>query len=213
MPKKNNFSHAQLKEQQKRWNARANDWDSNIKKGDYYVNFEGGYDEFLKLEKTVLEKTKKLSVGIDIGCGTGVTSKLLSQYVEKLYILDIAEKMLEVAHRKCPDAITLCASATDIPLDDKVVDIAISRGVVVSHLPRDIYLGFFRELERIVRPNGIIIFDYMSNLDSAHFSIQSPKISFSKEEMSIILKGHGFHKIKFYGSDRNRVIRVTAIKI
>lgn len=213
MPKKNNFSHTQLKEQQKRWNSRAVDWDSDIKKRDYYVNFEGGYDEFLKLEKAVLEKSKKFSVGIDIGCGSGVTSELLSHYVEKLYLLDIAEKMLEIAHKKCPKAVTLCASATEIPLAGGSVDVAISRGVVVSHLPRDIYLGFFRELERIVKPKGYVIFDYISNLSTAHFSIQSPKISFSKEEMTIILKGHGFHKIKFYGIERKRVVRVTAIKI
>lgn len=200
----------QLEEQENRWNNRADDWDSDIGREDHYVNFENGYGEFLKLEKDILDRVGKLDVGLDIGCGTGVTSELLSQYVDKIYLLDIAEEMLRVAQAKVPKGMPLHASVTEIPLEDCSVDVAISRGVVVSHLPREIYLDFFRELERVMKNGGIVVFDYLSNLSSVHFSIQSPKITFSKEEIEIILKGYGFDDIEFYGLDTNRVMRVSA---
>lgn len=212
MPQQKTISHQQIREQQKRWNERAGVWDSDIQQQSHYVNFESGYHEFLRLEEEILEKKQKIETGLDIGCGTGVTSELLSRHVSKIYVLDIAKKMLEEAKKKVPAAITICASATQIPLDDASIDIAVSRGVVVSHLPRDIYLNFFREIERIVKIGGIVLFDYLSNLESVHFSIQSSKILFSKEEIEIILLGHGFEKIKFYGSQENRVVRVSAVR-
>ena len=208
----NNKKHPQIISQEKRWDARAKKWDEYIKYKEFYTNFEEGYEKFIKLEKNILQRNKNLDIGLDIGCGTGETSKILSEYVKKIYLLDISKEMLKIAKRKVPQAITIHSSATNIPLKNNSVDIVISRGVVISHLPEDIYISFFKELERIIKNKGVILFDYISNMENVNFPPTSKKIVFSKEEIKEYLLDHGFYKIKIYGGKNQRVSRVYAIK-
>lgn len=202
----------QLKQQRERWNSRAANWDDDIKSPEHYANFEDGYQKFLDFEEKELLKLENLNSGIDIGCGSGVTSVILAKKVKKLYLLDLAEKMLEQAKKKVPDATTINASATNIPLPEASIDVAISRGIIVSHLPIGLQSNFFDELNRIVRSGGKIIIDFLSNIDSADFQNASPKVAFTKQEMQKELESRGFSNIVFDGEDDNRVVRVSAIK-
>ena len=202
----------QLKDQEERWDSRASSWDKEIQDEDSYVNFENGYEEFLAVQKELLNDMGNVGVGIDIGCGSGVPSAMLANYVSTLYLLDLSEKMLEEAKKKVPGAILLHTTATEIPLDDRTVDVVISRGVVVSHLPHSIYMDFFKEVQRITKDGAVLLFDFMSNMKSADFVNQSPKISFSEKEIEEILTSHEFTNITFYGEPINRVVRVSAVR-
>jgi ubiquinone/menaquinone biosynthesis C-methylase UbiE len=202
----------QLKLQQERWNSRADKWDEDIKCPEHYANFEDGYQKFLDFEKRELSGLEKQESGIDIGCGTGVTSVILADKVKNIYLLDIAEKMLMEAKKKLPNAIILNTSATDIPLADSSINVALSRGIVVSHLPESLQENFFDELKRVVRPDGKIIIDFLSNIDTVDFPNASPKVMFTKQEVKEALEERGFSNIVFDGEDNNRVIRVSAIK-
>ena len=202
----------QLKDQEERWDSRASSWDKEIQDEDSYVNFENGYEEFLAVQKELLNDMGNVGVGIDIGCGSGVPSAMLANYVSTLYLLDLSEKMLEEAKKKVPGAILLHTTATEIPLDDRIVDVVISRGVVVSHLPHSIYMDFFKEVQRITKDGAVLLFDFMSNMKSADFVNQSPKISFSEKEIEEILTSHEFTNITFYGEPINRVVRVSAVR-
>jgi len=198
--------------QQKRWNSRAASWDDEIMNPEHYVNFEEGYQRFLDFEKRELSQLEKQESGIDIGCGTGVTSVILSDKVKNIYLLDIAEKMLVEAKKKLPNAVAINASATDIPLPSDSINVVVSRGIVVSHLPEGMQESFFNELQRIVRKGGKIIIDFLSNTDTADFHNVSPKIAFTIQEMQRILESRGFSRVVFDGENSNRVIRVSAIK-
>ena len=213
MELKENTYIEQIIKQKERWNARASKWDTDIKSVDHYANFEDGYQKFLNLEQEILANMKSVEVAIDLGCGTGQTTSLLIGKAKKIYILDIAEEMLRETQKKVPDAISLCASATSIPLPDKSVDLAISRGIVVSHLPQNLTDSFFNELGRIVRPGGKVIFDYLSNQDTASYQNQSPKIPFTKKEVTTLLEAQDFSNVVFDGEESNRVVRVSADKI
>lgn len=202
----------QLEEQRQRWNARSDDWDSHISDPGHYANFESGYNKFLEFEEAHLSELVNHESGIDLGCGTGVTSVILAKKVKQVYLLDLAEKMLKQAKGKIPNAIVLHASVTDVPLADDTVDVAISRGIVLSHLPKELVGGFFDELARIVRSKGMIIFDFLSNPESVSFTNVSPKIPFTKEQISSELGKRGFEEFIFDGEDSNRVVRVRAIK-
>lgn len=202
----------QLKQQRERWNSRAANWDEDIKNPEHYANFEDGYQKFLDFEEKELSTLKNADSGIDIGCGSGVTSVILAKKVKKIYLLDIAEEMLKKAEEKVPDSISLNSSATSIPIADGSVDVAISRGIVVSHLPEGLQNNFFDELNRILRKDGKIIIDFLSNIETADFSNASPKIPFTKEEIKEILESRCFSNIIFDGEGNNRVIRVSAMK-
>ncbi len=202
----------QLEDQRDRWNSRAEKWDENIKDEEHYANFEEGYKKFLILEEDLLQKHGPFEVGLDIGCGSGVTSVVLQKHTKALYILDLAENMLKVAKEKVPNAIALHSSATDIPLDNNSVDVVISRGVIPSHLPRNTYIDFFKEAGRVIRKGGLFIFDFISNIESVGFSNLSPKITYTQEEIEMHLTMYGFKKISFDGESSDRVRRVYAVR-
>ena len=202
----------QLGGQKERWGSRAANWDEEIEKPDHYTNFENGYQRFLDLEKELLSKMPPKEVGIDIGCGTGVTSKILAENVTTIYLLDLSDKMLARAKEKVPQGIVLESSASNIPLPDDSVDVVISRGVIVSHLPVDLVDEFFAELSRIVKSGGMVLFDFINRLDTADFKIESDKNVFSREQMETELGKRGFSDINFDGEENNRVVRVWAIK-
>lgn len=213
MELKQNPETQQVEKQRERWNGRAGKWDDEIKSSSHYANFEDGYQKFLDLETRILADMHHVKTAIDLGCGTGQTSALLVGKVGEIYILDIAEEMLKEAQKKVPQAIPLCAPVTSIPLPDKSVDLAISRGIVLSHLPENLTANFFSELGRIVRSGGKIIFDYLSNPDTASYKNESPKIPFTMKNINESLEAQGFINIIFDGEAKNRVVRVSADKI
>jgi len=195
-----------------RWNGRAATWDTEILKPEHYANFEEGYRKFLDFETVVLNAFPKALVGIDLGCGTGIAAEPLSKKVEKLFLLDIAEQMLEEAKKKYPDAVLLHESATSIPLGCSSVDIAVSRGVLISHLPQGEYQNFLCEVNRILRPGGLFIFDFLNNLETADFHLSSEKTVFTKQSITEELKKYGFGDLVFDGQDTSRVLRVAMVK-
>lgn len=203
----------QISKQRERWNKRASDWDEETKSREHYANFESGYQKFLEFEKNVLSKVSIVETAIDLGCGSGQTTTLLVEKAKQIYILDVAEEMLKEAQNKVPNAVPLHASVTLVPLPGQSIDIAVSRGIVVSHLPKTMTDKFFDELKRIVRQNGKVIFDYMSNPHSADYSNESPKIPFTMEEITQALVTRGFGNIVFDGDSKDRVVRVSADKL
>lgn len=208
----NQDQEKQLAEQRERWNSRASEWDRCITDPSHYANFEDGYKKFLDFEEKELSQIENVEAGVDIGCGSGVTSPMLAEKVKQIYLLDLSEKMLEEAKKKVPSAILLNASVTEIPLPDYSIDVAISRGIIVSHLPKGGPENFFDELTRIMKNGGKIIFDFMSNIDSVDFKNSSPKILFTKQQIKHELEARGFFNINFDGENENRVVRVSAIK-
>jgi len=202
---------AQLADQKARWDSRAATWDKELEDPKHYANFENGYQRFLDFERSGLANFKG-EVGLDLGCGTGITSVPLAEKVEHTILLDLAPEMLKEAHKKVPQGVLLNAGATEIPLRDNSVDVAISRGILVSHLPALLVPRFFEEIKRVVRPQGKIIFDFMDNPGSADFKLSSPKNIFTLHELTQTLMKYGFGLIRFDGDDISRVVRVSALK-
>jgi len=204
---KNNMregARMELSRQKESWNRRAEEWDSDIKNPEHYANFEEGYKKFLDFERKHLENVESADAGMDLGCGTGETSVLLTEKVRKLYLVDIAKEMLKEARKKCPDGLPIQASAAELPLKKESIDILISRGIVVSHLPQEMTDNFFNEIARIVKKKGVVIFDFLTKNTSAKFKNIS-KNRFSKKQIEEELKRKGFEDIEFDGQSDGRV--------
>lgn len=202
---------SQLADQKSRWDSRAATWDKDLEDPKHYANFENGYQRFLDFEKSELVGFRG-EVGIDLGCGTGIASVLLAEKVDRIFLLDLSSEMLKEAHKKIPQGMILNVSATEYYLPNNYVDVAISRGILVSHLPALLVPRFFGELQRVVKPGGKIIFDFMDNPGTADYKLSSPKNIFTLEQMTEVLEGVDFEQIKFDGTDENRVVRVSAVK-
>ena len=94
---------------------------------------------------------------LDVGCGTGVLLQQLSEaYPEaRLYGVDAAPEMLEIAHKKIPPSIELYQGwAEHLPFDTGQFDLVVSCNMFhYSHQP----MAALREMKRVLRASGRLI--------------------------------------------------------
>lgn len=102
----------------------------------------------------------------DIGCGNGRIGRLIVRDCQKYIGLDMSDSLnaFPTFIEGFENVTLVRASATDLPLDDESVDVAICWGVM-HHTDRP--EKTFDELVRIVKPGGnVLIFVYPPNFDS-----------------------------------------------
>lgn len=118
----------------------------------YDTGFEGKLSE--KFYNLVTENIE-LSDGshiLDAGCGTGTILQRLS---ERYHIsgagIDVEEKMLEHAKKKCPDMDIRCCPCDHTPFPDASFD-AVIACMAYHHFPNK--AGFAKEAARLTKPGG-----------------------------------------------------------
>lgn len=89
---------------------------------------------------------------LDMGCGTGTILRRLSdKYSFNGYGIDVEEKMLEQARKKCPDIQILNCSCDATPFDDGKFDVIIAC-MAYHHFPdKD---SFSKECARLLKSGG-----------------------------------------------------------
>ncbi len=96
---------------------------------------------------------------LDIGCGTGETTALLSREFQNVVGLDYVAGMLKRGAERVRDANNACFVAGDascIPLKDESFD-AVVLFNIIHHVPsKEILFKIFAQLKRITRDGGII---------------------------------------------------------
>lgn len=113
---------------------------------------------------------RRIETILDVGVGYGRIELYLSAErgltCQTLYAVDISETMLRLllANRERHDVFpgasvnAICASASDLPLADDSVDLALSSALFLHMGKR--YVGqAFAEIARVLKPGGSFIFD------------------------------------------------------
>lgn len=123
------------------------------KRAEYYdEGFEGKTSEkFYKLviENIVLSEGMKL---LDMGCGTGTILKRLSgKCAIKGFGIDVEEKMLEIARKKCPEMQIINCSCDNTPFEADSFD-AIVACMAFHHFPNK--EDFAKECARLLKKGG-----------------------------------------------------------
>lgn len=113
----------------------------------------------LKLVKQNLPPIGKKDIIIDIGCGDGLSSRIVFGNTVT-YGLDTDKKELAVARSHHTFTTYLEANATDIPLPDNHVDIVFSNSVI-EHI--EYVNSTLSEISRILKKGGTFIFTSPSN--------------------------------------------------
>ncbi|PKO21996.1 MAG: hypothetical protein CVU38_11760 [Chloroflexi bacterium HGW-Chloroflexi-1] len=93
----------------------------------------------------------------DVGCGTGFMAAGLAPAVSRVYALDGAPAMLDVARRNLSDHRNVVFQQTDgstLPLPDASVD-AVFANMYLHHCPDP--AAAIREMARVLRPGGRVI--------------------------------------------------------
>jgi len=136
---------------QQYYNDLAPEYDSD--------RFANSYGKYLHVQETQImgEWLRGISQKeiLDMGCGTG---RFLN-YAH--YGVDISEGMLTEAKAKFPNKELQIASITNTPFQDNTFQ-AIFSLHVFFHLEEEIIQQTIQEAHRILKPNGILIFDFPS---------------------------------------------------
>jgi SAM-dependent methyltransferase len=108
---------------------------------------------------------------LDIGCGLGRLTRPLARTAAQVYALDVSREMLDRARQLNPQLDNvrwLHGDGTSLrPVEDAAVDVCLSH-VVFRHIPDPaITLGYVREMGRVLRPNGLAVFE-LSNDPRPH---------------------------------------------
>ena len=130
------------------------------------------YDQslyFLACEAPYRAEIAQLSAGrrfrrlVDLGCGTGKQTIMLSPLADEVVAVDISASSLAQAEARCKRAGIqnirfLQENIVSLPLEAGSVDGIFSYGDVISHV-HDAYRQVFREGARILAPGGFMAFE------------------------------------------------------
>jgi ubiquinone/menaquinone biosynthesis C-methylase UbiE len=121
-----------------------------------------------------LELTRRLLVRLlpeqypmllDVGCGSGGDLSHLRSAgwpAERLAGVDLIPTRLAAARLSCPDVDIRLSESSSIPFPDDSVDVATAATVFSSIMDPTVRRALFAEMERVVRPGGLLlIYDFV----------------------------------------------------
>jgi ubiquinone/menaquinone biosynthesis C-methylase UbiE len=102
---------------------------------------------------------------LDVGCGSGGDPSYLRSAgwpAERLAGVDLIPARLAAARLACPDVDIRLSESSSIPFPDGSVDVATAATVFSSILDGGVRRALFAEMERVVRPGGLlVIYDFV----------------------------------------------------
>ena len=94
---------------------------------------------------------------IDVGCGAGVpVAKYLVESGFEVVGVDFSEKMLRLARKNVPQAKFIRMDMTRLDFADNSFD-GLTAFYSIIHVPREKHSLLFRDFNRILKPNGIML--------------------------------------------------------
>ena len=91
---------------------------------------------------------------LDVGCGAGYGTSLLSSHAEYALGFDVAPEAVQHASNVFGNPDFLCAAASDFPVADASVDL-VTAFEVIEHL--DDWRALIRESARVLSPDGVFL--------------------------------------------------------
>jgi SAM-dependent methyltransferase len=103
---------------------------------------------------------------LDFGCGVGRLTQALASHVEQVVGIDVSPRMIELArqlNRHADRVVYLANAAPDLTVvGDRRFDVLITQ-VVLQHIDPDLANRYVGEFFRVVRPDGLIVFQWPSH--------------------------------------------------
>jgi len=146
---------------------------------------------------------------LDIASGEGYGSNLLSRTAKKVTGVDISREAIEFSIKKykSTNLSFIEGKADKIPLESNSIDLAVSFETIEHH---DKHIEMFKELKRVLRPNGILIMSSPDKLNYSnsinhnnHFHI---KELFREEFKEIVQQNFKYSKIYYQNISYNSII-------
>ena len=120
----------------------------------------GGLGTGFKRRIVELAQLKRDDRVLDVGCGTGVLTRLAGERAQEVAGIDAAPEMIAVARSKAEreglDIDFRPALIEDLPYPDSHFDVVLS-SLMVHHLPPAVKLSGLREVLRVLKTGGRFI--------------------------------------------------------
>lgn len=100
-----------------------------------------------------LGRREPFSRALDVGCGTGLSTRALGRFANQCIGVDPAEAMLKWASTTAPAAHFAVGRAEAIPVCDRVFDLITAAGSL-NYADLDL---FFPEASRVLMPGGVLV--------------------------------------------------------
>lgn len=131
--------------------------------------YESGRDHVEAERLFVLSLGMRLGgeLALDFGCGPGRLTQALAQYFDRVYGVDIAPSMLEIARannaagEKCE---FVCNDTPDLKqFDDNSFDFVYTF-IVLQHMEPRFAKAYIAEFMRVLKPGGLLVFQVPERL-------------------------------------------------
>jgi SAM-dependent methyltransferase len=145
---------------------------------------------------------------VEIGCGVGRMTRMLSALFGKVYAVDVSAGMINSARRALGDYRNIEFLLTDgkslYPIPADTVDFVFTF-IVLQHIPsKDVIKSYFHEAFRILKPGGV----FKAQLNGAAEDPQTQRVPdtwdgvrFSTQEMEDLASSSGFQMESITGCD------------
>ncbi|XP_077686675.1 putative methyltransferase DDB_G0268948 [Eretmochelys imbricata] len=148
-------------------------------------------------EKTCLfspQKGNPIRLAVDVGCGSGQSTRVLAAHFEKVVGTDISEAQIEAAKQAAsfPNVSYHVCPAEELPFEDGSVDFITA--FAAAHwfdVPR-----FMKEVDRVLRPHGCVALSTYTTDFSMHYKDCSERLTEIFTETKDLLLEYADEKIK-----------------
>jgi len=136
-----------------------------------------GYKGYMNFNKTRLKWVLSLlpegfltkeSIVLEIGCGSGKWMKAVSPLVGEMYGVDISPEAIKIAAKNLEGCGNITLSFNDGETlnvyDDNTIDLVYSFWTF-QHIPRETTLSYLREIRRVLKKDGLLLFQVESYYD------------------------------------------------
>ncbi|XP_069058163.1 putative methyltransferase DDB_G0268948 [Pleurodeles waltl] len=138
------------------------------------------------------KKGKPFMLAVDVGCGTGQSTRVLAPHFQKVVGVDISEAQIKEAKKVVgPTNISYCVCpAEELPFEDGSVDLVLS-SAAVHYFNID---KFITEVNRVLKPCGCMAFLTYTQYLEVHAKDCSDQLTaiYNEVEKSLV----PFHSIK-----------------
>lgn len=150
---------SRVQEEKDYWNNNAKDSQVDLK-----------YISDISTEDCLLDLQELEGKTLEIGCGVGRLMK------KGYYGIDISEEMLKIAKERRPDCNFKLSDGRTIPYADETFDSVYSY-LVFQHLPLDAVESYIKEAHRVLKKNGLFVFQWIMGDEDEPFSKHHSMIS------------------------------------
>ncbi|XP_078511492.1 putative methyltransferase DDB_G0268948 isoform X2 [Lissotriton helveticus] len=162
--------------------------------------------EVISLILSYLEKKKgkPFELAVDVGCGTGQSTRILASHFKKVVGMDISEAQIKEAENveTSPNVSYVVAAAEKIPLKDGSVDLTTS-SVAAHWFEVD---GFLREVDRVLKPNGCLaLYCLIPHFDLHYKDCSKCLTDTFMEAHNFLLREHGDKRIDLMSSEYKEI--------